>query len=54
MLHGRTYVFLLGFRRREPYYQIPTSFLPITVFMQLDLSGWLPNNSLKLTRRAGA
>jgi ribosomal protein S18 acetylase RimI-like enzyme len=27
----------LGFHRREPYYQIPSSFLPITVFMELDL-----------------
>ena len=27
----------LGFRRRDPYYQIPDSFLPITVFMELAL-----------------
>ena len=27
----------LGFRRRDPYYEIPESFLPITVFMELDL-----------------
>ena len=28
----------LGFRTRAPYYVIPESFLPITVFMQLDLT----------------
>lgn len=27
----------LGFRRCDPYYEIPASFLPITVFMELDL-----------------
>jgi ribosomal protein S18 acetylase RimI-like enzyme len=27
----------LGFHRIDPYYEIPTSFLPITVFMELDL-----------------
>lgn len=28
----------LGFRTCDPYYVIPDSFLPITVFMQLDLT----------------
>jgi ribosomal protein S18 acetylase RimI-like enzyme len=28
----------LGFRRRDPYYQIPSTFLPITVFMELALT----------------
>jgi len=27
----------LGFRTCAPYYVIPESFLPITIFMQLDL-----------------
>jgi len=27
----------LGFRRCDPYYQIPASFRPITVFMEIDL-----------------
>jgi ribosomal protein S18 acetylase RimI-like enzyme len=28
----------LGFLRCEPYYNIPESFMPITVFMELDLT----------------
>jgi ribosomal protein S18 acetylase RimI-like enzyme len=27
----------MGFRRCDPYYEIPASFLPITVFMELEL-----------------